>query len=206
MADKTLEETIALLKSLTLEANRATQSGRSRQPYYQKKYADWAKDLIDAVITSGKPYIIPLEGLSYITVKLQWSQGVKYLLDYHDKEGKYLDLIKKLNVDHSRHRGTTIAPKKVQGILKAFQTSDWKVAFQDWMENVKPAENAASMPIFERIGIGLTQEDAKWLNDFLTPLEDMFVWDINPVRDTLKVIRVDRSTAEELLNSEQNEC
>lgn len=202
MPDPTLDQTIELLKSLTAEANRSTQHGRRRQPYYQERYANWAKDLIDKVITTGKPYVIPIGDLAFNSIKLQWSQASKYLLDYLDKSGEYSDKLKLLSVSHDKNRGTIVSPKKVSGILKAYQTEEWRVKFQLWIEEVS---NDTTMPVFERIGIGLSQDDAKWLNQFLEPLKDMFVWDINTVRDTLKVIRVDKQKAEELLHENETQ-
>ena len=200
-AQPDLNELINTLRGLTAEAARTTQVGHRRQPYFQERYANWAKDLIDKVISSGKPHVIPVGDLASSTVKLQWTQATSYLFKYLDKDGKYADLYKKLSVTHDKTRGTFISPKKVTGILKAYQTEDWKIRFHEWIDTVQPGEGN-ELAIFERIGIGLTEEDAKYINDFLTPLEDLFVWDINIIHDTLKVIRIDKSRAEELLETE----
>ena len=197
-----IEDLRAMAQGLLLEAQRTTQQGRKRLPYYQERYAKWAAELIDKVVSSGKPYCIPVGDLTANSIRLQWCQATKYLVDYLDADGKWAEKYSLLETSHSK-RGTTISPKRKTGLLKAYQTEDWKTELLKWVDEVQPASGSGSdLPIFERIGLGFSQEDAKWIRDYFSPLDDLFVYDISIPKDTLKVVRVDITRAEEILNED----
>jgi hypothetical protein len=197
----TLEELRKMLAPLVDELSKSSTRGKRRMSYYTPKYAAWARELIDKVISTGSPYMLPVGDLVMTSLRLQWCQATQYLVEHEDPKGEYAEKRKMITAERVGNRGIMISPKRVTGLLKAYQTEDWKVRFLEWVDQVQPqVTESGNLPVFERIGIGLSSEDAKWLNDYLMPLDDLFVWSCDTKHDALKVIRVDKSKVQEVLS------
>ena len=162
-----------------------------RKPYFTEKWALIAGDLMRHVYTTGEPRLIPEGDYTAQTIRNQWYQAKEYLLKFLDKSGEYKKMDEVVAAEYIRKRGLMISPRKRKGILQNVAVVPWRPQLEEFMET------AVNMQLFERIGVGLTEEDAKYVNELLSPLEDMFVWHCDIKHDHLKVVRVDKAELEE---------
>lgn len=173
------EENKKLLSSL----KKANQIGSSRRPYYTEKWAGYVKEIFLAIKENAQPRLIPIGDMSDTTIKLQWYQGKEYLLDHMDPTGEFKELDKILVASPSRKRGLIISPVQKQGVMKSVVVQPWKPALEDFLET------AQALDKFERVGVGLSEEDLLWVKSLLIELNDLFVWDVDLDHDVITVIR-----------------
>ena len=67
--------------------------------------------------------------------------------------------------------------------MKSVVVQPWRPRPEEFLEVAQPLEK------FERVGLGLAEEDVLWLKSLFTGLDDMFVWDVDLDHDVLLVIR-----------------
>ena len=109
-----------------------------------------------------------------------------------DPENKFKEMDGCIAAEYVKKRGMIVSPKRKSGILKHVAVVPWRPKLEEFIET------AAEMQKFERIGLGLTEDDAKYVNELLRPLEDMFVWHVDVLHDSLRVVRVTQEKLEEL--------
>lgn len=181
---KELAEIMALTKQVAESVLKANQVGTSRKPYYTEKWASRVAEILELVYTTGEPRLIPEGDFTASTITNQWYQGKDYLVRFMDPDKKYAEMLVAIGAEYQKKRGLVIAPRRRRGILAAVKIQPWKGKFEEFIET------AAELQKFERIGVGLTQEDFDYVRDTLTPLSDMFVWHVDLLHDHLKVVRV----------------
>jgi hypothetical protein len=170
-------------KNLLANLKKSNQIGASRKPYYTEKWAGYVKEIIDAIKETAQPRLIPIGDMSETTIKLQWYQGKEYLLDHLDPKGEYKALDDILVASPVKKRGLIISPVQRKGVMKSVVVQPWRPRLEEFLEVAQPLEK------FERVGLGLAEEDVLWLKSLFTGLDDMFVWDVDLDHDVLLVIR-----------------
>ena len=179
-------------KEATDSILRHNNRGGNRKPYYTAKWAGYVGDLLTLVYTTGEPQLIPEGQNTAATIRNQWYQAKEYLLAHMDPENKFKEMDDCIAAEYVKKRGMIVSPKRKSGILKHVAVVPWRPKLEEFIET------AAEMQKFERIGLGLTEDDAKYVNELLRPLEDMFVWHVDVLHDSLRVVRVTQEKLEEL--------
>jgi len=193
------KDNLAFLKSLTatLETvakslGKSKQIGTSRKPYYDELYGGYVRELIDKVVSSGQPHIIPVGDHTFYTIRAQWYQGLEYLVDHLDPT--YRNKCGCLKVEGNHKRGLTISPKPEKGILAAYAIVPWKKPLLDFIDEAQHRDK------FERIGLPLTEDDINWVIAQLNPVKDLFIYNIDERQ--IQIVRVDKSKLQNELDNE----
>lgn len=181
---KELAEIMALTKQVAESALKANQVGRTRKPYFTEKWAGRVAEVLELVYTTGEPRLIPEGDFTASTITNQWYQGKDYLIRFMDPEKKYANMLVAIGAEYQKRRGLIIAPRKRRGILATVKIQPWRGKFEEFIETAEELQK------FERIGIGLTQDDFEYVRDILEPLSDMFVWHMDLVHDHFKVVKI----------------
>ena len=178
----------AMVDSIQRAANTIAKSphkGGSYLPYYREDYAMELTKIIKAVITTGKPHLIPKRDQSFTTIKNKFYQAKKYLEEHLDADNTYKHIFATaLDISSPQDRGILIRPKKERGVLKAYAVVDWRPELADFIANANPREK------FERIGIPITAEDVAWIEDQLKGIEQFFLTEINET--AIILVRIDQ--------------
>lgn len=190
--DQTIKELLATAKAATDSILRSNDRGGVRKPYYTAKWAGYVANILTHVYTTGEPQLIPEGENTKATIRNQWYQAKEYLLQHMDPEGKYREMDESISSDYANKRGMIISPKRRTGISRTVPIVPWRPKLEEFIETA--VENQK----FERIGIGLTEEDAKYVNELLLPLQDMFVFHADVMHDSLRVVRVTQEKLKEL--------
>lgn len=169
------DEAIKRLQEIAERLNTKTSSG----PYYTSKWAEEARKVIDEVYNTGHVVKIMYDGLSPVTVKCRWYQGLKYLCDHDPDYSKKADAIvaSLLNDGLIVHFDPNRMPNKIS-------YPKWKTELLEFIQSAKPCE------IMRWIGLKLTPEDIEYLVTTVKQLGDSFVYDYDQIAGMLRIIRV----------------
>lgn len=168
--------------------------------YYSEKYALRAREIIDIVLATRKPYIIPLEpGDTIHKLRNQWYEGTRFLRQKLDPDGSYTKTLSMIRCT----RGQTyiqISPRvilsspsedsnaiskpttKLQGAIQ----SPWRDEFLEWLR-AEPELESKFQRTKQVDNVILTDEDITWGNQQLIGLESLFIYKFT--RDEVIVIR-----------------
>jgi hypothetical protein len=196
--DPDIADLLATTKGLVNQIKMSNEIGGVRRPYFTEKWAKEVGVLMKHVYTTGEPRLIPVGDLSTSTIRNQWYQGKEYLLQFLDPDKSYAEMDTVVAAEYIKKRGLLVSPRKQRGILQHIAIVPWRPKFEEFLET------AVEMQMFERVGLGLTEDDAKYVNETLYPLSDMFVWHIDIIHDHLKVVRVTQEKVQEVLNNNEN--
>jgi len=195
------EQVQEIIKGLELAKKLLDQSntkGRTRLPYYTPQWAEWAKEIIEQIVTSGEPHVLPIGDFTLNTQTVRWHQSKKYLLDHLDPEGKWKSKLDLIVASQSKKRGLLLSPKSEPGCLKAYAIKPWRPEFEKFLEVAEEGD------IKEWIGIPFTTENVKYVYEALLPYTDMFLWSMEPQHNpkALKVVRMTQEQAQQVLDNE----
>lgn len=172
-----IDQMKAMVETITKTADMLAKSqhrGTSYLPYYKEEFALEVAKVVRAVITTGKPHLIPKRDQSFSTVKNRFYQAKKYLEDHLDPDDTFKRIFTTaLDITAPSERGILIRPKKERGSLKGYAVVDWRPELADFIAESKPREK------FERIGIPITAEDVAWIAEQLKGIEQFFLTEIN---------------------------
>lgn len=193
----------AIVKALETAKKLIDQSntrGRTRLPYYTPKHAEWAKEIVDQIVTSGEPHVLPIGDFTLNTQTQRWHQSTKYLVDHLDTEdGEYKSKLALIVASPSKKRGLLLSPKPEPGCLKAYAIKPWKPEFEKFLETAEEGD------IREWIGIPFSPEDVKYVYEALVPYSDLFLWSMEPPYNpkALKIVRMTAEQAQQVLENEK---
>jgi hypothetical protein len=157
---------------------------RRNWSYYNQVYADGAKRLLDILHTKGETIRIPAQGMSIETLRLQYYQGIQYLLDNGPDAEKYAALYKKTRGKPYRSDGffeLSIRKTILDAQPTTSQVQPWKEAILEFMEVAAPGSRLPKMVRH------FTEDDKAWLRCQLDPFGAEFVWQVTD--DELILIR-----------------
>ena len=121
---------------------------KSYSAYYKEAYGKWVKGIFDAMMTDGKPKIIPFDESKRVknsTRYLQFQQGKMFLLEQMDSEGKYKVFADSVEVDKTSGRGIVIDFRKVDDtmpdvtdVVSFREKPRWKKELDVYLEEPNP--------------------------------------------------------------------
>jgi len=83
-------------------------SRKSNATYYNESSALDVKDVLDKMLETKKDMVIPLRGRSLATMYAKVHQGLYYLFDYMDADGKYKALRDSITICRRRGAGVLL--------------------------------------------------------------------------------------------------
>ena len=188
---KALEQTKKLL-------DQSNTRGKTRLPYYTSHHAEWAKEVIEQIVSSGVPHVLPIGDFTLNTQTVRWHQSTKYLTDHLDDDGEWKKKLDLIVASQSKKRGLLLSPRPESGCLKAYAIKPWRPDFEKFIEDAEEGD------IKEWIGIPFTPEDVKYVYEAMLPYTDLFLWSMEPVYNpkALKIVRMTKEQAEMVLQQE----
>lgn len=137
---------------------------RRALPYYREHFALEAKEILDKLHATGKPLRVSAVNISVSSLRLQYYQGARYLLDNLDDQGKYLALYRQTKC--STNPGyiefhIRIAARNLSAIEINAPWKDELTVFLD---------TAVANDKFYRDDVILNDDDIAWINNQITPL------------------------------------
>lgn len=162
----------------------------AKHAYFNQRYAEKARDIIDEVLMTRKPYRIPLEeGYSIHALRNQWYEGSRYLRAHMDPKGKYHQALIHMKCRTEYDYIEIIPRQSLRGALLAATTSGtvsatWREEFKDWLMSEPELESK-----FHKKDVVLADSDILWGHEQLIGIEKMFYAKFE--RNEILVVRFD---------------
>lgn len=162
--DPTIEKQMALAAKLQEERY------KKQRPYYKESTANEVKKILDRLHASKIPQRIMAEGISAVTLRLQYYNGAQWLAD-HDPKYAHL-YASTVCRTYSNYIELHIKPSKVTSFSEASHDAavDWRTGFLEFIETAITKNDK-----FHRTDISLTPDEISWAEGQLAPLSRMFV-------------------------------
>lgn len=181
-----LAAALSALNGLVTNLKKSTHSGNSVYSYYTEECAVEVKTVIEKLVSSGRPILLPLGDYSLSSVYNRWNQGKRYLKEHMDPDGKYAAILENIRATRAKSKGVILHLVAAQGAFAAaleLQQEDWRPGFRRFIDESEHGD------VFERQGIALTAEDIEFCNQALQGVEHMFVYEIN--QRGIRIMRYD---------------
>ncbi len=152
-----------------------TASRRAKWAYYNEHIGSSVKILMDRLFTSLRPIRITAGKLSVNTIRLQFYQGIQYVIDYmDDTEQTYLKRYRNTRCVCYRNEGyIELHIRYRERILEGHEVvTNWREEFEAFIESAEPGKRF----YYE---MALTDDDVAWARNLIEPLGSMFIADIN---------------------------
>lgn len=127
--------------------------------YYNEEYAAAAKDLLERLHKDGNALRIDKHSVSTKTLRLQYYQGAKYLLDNLDPEGKYKALYSK-TVCRTFDDYLELHAKAGLKTIEAAPIILWREKLESFFESAKPKDKFV-------LDVNLTDSEIVWIEEQL---------------------------------------
>jgi len=151
----------------TMESQAA---GTRNLVYYNKEQAIWVKEILDTLHKDRQPIKLSAQGMSINTLRLKYYQGLKYLKEVIDPEGRYKLLSQATRcVTYCDYVELHVKIK-----AKAFVSvvTDWKTPLLQWLE--KPDLKLGEK--FSPVGVVLSDDEVNWVITQVEPLKEIFLY------------------------------
>jgi hypothetical protein len=165
-----------------------TKEARQKWPYYKESVAIAVRDKLDRLHERKVPQRIIADGISVHTLRLQYYQGVHYLLDELDPDGKYRELYNNTKAETKVYEGYIELFVRRRGGIGAAAMLDndgtWKEQLEEFLTVATPGAK------FQRVNIVITDDDKNWIDGLLNPLGELFISKVDNnsvliIRDTI---------------------
>lgn len=147
-------------------------------PYFNEEAAQTVLDAVHMTLTTCKPVIWSAEGTSINTLYLRFRQGAQYITNKLDPD--FPEKLAMVQVTRLPKIGLRIAPR--EGRTRITEQVPWKADFEAFLDSSVPG-NA-----FERINLGLSDEEISWIHEQLYELRKFFTYEVSPTK--LILVRV----------------
>ena len=165
--------------------------------YYNEQEALAVKTIIDRVLTSNAPMKLIPKGISIVTLRLQYFEGLRYLKTVLDTS--YEAKARLVRCSTNTIEGyIEVSPRsyarkdRMPGIVTSIASATigpsndtWRDELVTWLD-AKPKLRES----FSRDGLLLTKEEQKWAASQLEGLEHLFIYEIT--ENTILVVRMDK--------------
>lgn len=133
--------------------------------YYKEEFAVAAKNLLDKLHSSGNTIRVPLNGCSVATIRLQYYQGAKYLIDNLDKEKKYKTLYAN-TVCRAYEDYLELHVKRSfkTSLEAAVEIIPWREEFEHFLDEAQKDQK------FYKAGLSLSDADLLWIESQLSTM------------------------------------
>ncbi len=162
-----------------------------KHSYFNEKYGERAKEIIDEVVSTRKAIRIMVEkDYTIHALRQQWYEGTRYLRKHLDTtDHKYTQLLAFIKC-RTEYDYIEIAPRPaLRGALidaKGVLDTAWREDLIEWMDS-NPPEMAKFPPENKYKELALSAADIEWANNQFVGVEKLFYWLFE--RDKITVVR-----------------
>lgn len=161
-------------------------TGNTRAPYYKEKYALQVKPIVDRLIATGKPQLVPLSecGYTFNTLNSLLHQGWLWLIDNLDTPEEIYKTWRAKTVLSRTANGIALFIKEKSTeepstlsfieISNKEDSSKWRVELQDFLDSAPPGTKK------KWIDLNLSAEEQSDLDLSLSGLKETIVYVIKP--------------------------
>jgi hypothetical protein len=181
-AELDMQEIARLLLQTAHTFKTSYYQGGSYLPYFNEKVATQIKRIVDEILHSGKPMLIPSTDVQPQTLRNKFSQGKDFLLKNMDPEGYYARAFDRITTNLSPKKGLIVRLRPDESLNSALVMEDWRPDFINFISN--PQNIGAK---FHRLGIYLEDAEIARIKTELEPLKNMFLFEVT--KTSILVIR-----------------
>jgi hypothetical protein len=146
--------------------------------YYTPAAAAGAKRIVDKLFLEGQRIRLRREDYSLQTMRIQFYQGCKYLID-HDETNTYADKVKRTKCSIRDGEFIEFTMREAELLTNIEVDRPWRDELSEYLDNASPGQK------FYKQDVSLSSDDVAWINNQLAGLvkpsgEPLFIAQVEP--------------------------